>query len=97
MELKTLLLGNTGELGSAIKNSNYFPPLLTPPKKELDITKIETIKKYFEKNNFDSIINCSALARMKMCQENPSEAINVNIIGTSNLINCVFSRCIVLL
>lgn len=81
-----LLTGGTGQLGQAIKNSGFFPSLLTPTRQILDITKPETIENYFSKNKINAIIHCAALARMAECEINPLKAIEVNVIGTANLV-----------
>lgn len=83
---KILLTGASGQLGQAISNSGYFENLLTPSREILDITKPLTIKNYFHNNDFDAVIHCAALARMLECEKNPEQAIETNIIGTSNLV-----------
>ncbi len=83
-----LLTGASGNLGKKIiqlNKANKFN-LLAPPRAILDITKPETIKKFFDNNEFDAVIHCAAMARMKECHENPDRAIETNIIGTSNLV-----------
>ena len=82
---KILLIGGSGILGSAIINSKKFKNLDYPSKKKLDLLKKDTIKKYLKKN-YNLIINCAALARMKECEKNPSKAVNINIFGTANLV-----------
>lgn len=81
-----LLIGGSGKLGQAIMNSGHFPLLVTPPRGIMDITKPNTIRKFFKNNEIDAIINCAALARMEECEENPVRAIETNIIGTSNIV-----------
>ena len=83
-----LLIGGSGTLGSAILNSEYFSQysILAPSRKILDITEPETIQNFFEKNEIDFVIDSSGLARMKKCEEYPTEALKTNIIGTSNLV-----------
>ncbi|MBW2977061.1 sugar nucleotide-binding protein [Candidatus Woesearchaeota archaeon] len=83
---KILLTGGSGKLGQAILNSGHFPSLLSPPLETLDITKPETIKKFFDSNDIDAVIHCAALARMRECANEPAKAINVNILGTANLV-----------
>ncbi len=93
MKYKNVLLtGASGELGKAIVKSSLFPRLLTPSKEILDITRIDMISKFFEKHDFDAVINCAALARRKECEENPIKAIITNIVGTSNLVNEVIRK-----
>lgn len=83
---KILLTGSTGRLGKKILGLKSNLPFLAPAKNILDITKPETIKFFFEKNNIDAVIHCAALARMKDCNENPAKAIETNTVGTANLV-----------
>ena len=93
MKYKNILLtGASGELGRAIATSHIFPSLLAPSREILDITKPTTIRKFIDDNDFDAVIHCAAMARMKECEENPAKAIETNIIGTSNLVNEVLSK-----
>ncbi|MBI2523104.1 sugar nucleotide-binding protein [Candidatus Woesearchaeota archaeon] len=93
MKYKNILLtGASGKLGKAIATFHIFPSLLTPSREILDITQQDTIKKFFDNNNFDAVVHCAALARMRECEENPTKAIETNIIGTSNLVNAVISK-----
>jgi len=86
---KVLLIGGSGNLGSYIFNSKIFPNIIAPTKKELNILNIESIKNFFKKKNFDLVINCAAMARMRECEKNPSRAINTNINGTINLVKAI--------
>ena len=88
MKYKNILLtGASGELGRVISGSKIFSRLLTPSRETLDVTKPNSIKKFFGNNNFDAVIHCAALARIRECVEAPAKAIETNIIGTSNLVN----------
>ncbi len=89
---KILLTGGSGNLGQTIIKSGYFPNILAPSHKTLDITKPKTLEKFFAKNHFDAIIHCAALARMAECEKNPLKAIETNIIGTSNLVMEVIKK-----
>ena len=93
MKYKNILLtGASGELGKSIVKSNLFSSLLTPSKDVLDITKPGTIANFFDNNDFDAIIHCAALARVKECEENPIKAVTTNIIGTSSLVNYIIRK-----
>ena len=83
-----LLTGASGTLGGKLIELNkiYKLNLLTPPKDILDITKPDKIKKFFENNDFEAIIHCAAMARMRECHENPGKAMETNTIGTCNLV-----------
>ena len=83
---KVLLIGGSGNLGSSIIKSGLFENLHCPQKKNLNILDRNSIRKTLSKNKFDLIINCAAMARVIDCEKNPTKAININIIGTSNLV-----------
>src|SRR3989338_4255680 len=87
-----LLTGSSGTLGEKIIWLNKAQKFLAPSKDILDITKPETIKKFFGNNEIDAVIHCAAMARMKECEENPAAAIETNIIGTCNLVNEVIQK-----
>jgi len=89
---KTLLTGSSGLLGGKIKLSGSFPNLLTPSRSELDITNQESINKYFFNNKFEVIIHAAALARMSECEKFPHNAIDVNTVGTANIVNNVLQQ-----
>lgn len=82
-----LLTGASGTLGKKILGVSKAQKFLAPSKGILDITKPETIKKFFENNKIEGVIHCAAMARMKECEENPAAAIETNIVGTCNLVN----------
>ena len=85
MKSKVLLIGGSGNLGSTIKKSKLFKQIDCPKKKNLNLLKKATIKKFLKKN-YSIIINCAAMARMKECEKKPNKAFNVNVIGTLNLV-----------
>ena len=88
---KILLIGGSGNLGSSILKSKLFKNILFPSRKELDLQNYKKIEKILYKHNFDLIINCASLARMKLCEKNISEAINNNIQGTLNLVKNILN------
>ena len=89
---KVLLTGGSGKLGNEITKSNLFDNILYPTRKEMDITNPSSITKYFDEHDFNIIIHTAAIAKMITCEENQNLAIQTNIIGTSNLVNEIFSR-----
>lgn len=87
MKYKNILLtGGSGKLGIAIIKSGHFQNILAPSSKVLDLTNPSLVGKFFKDNKIDAIIHCAALARMIECENAPIKAINVNIIGTCNLV-----------
>jgi len=82
---KVLLIGGSGKLGSSILKSKLFKSIFAPPKKKLNLFKKLSIRNILKKD-FDLIINCGAMARMRECELNPKLAIKVNVSGTLNLV-----------
>ena len=92
LDQNILLTGGSGLLGGNIKSSEDFQNILSPKKTELNISNKENVKEYFSNNSFDILIHTAALARMGECEVNPQEAIRINILGTSNLVNSVLKK-----
>ena len=84
--MNILLTGGTGFLGSKIIDSSLFNNLYYPTREEMDLTEMDSIKRFLMAKNIDVVIHCAALVRMNKCQNNPDHAITNNIIGTSNLV-----------
>ena len=87
---KVLLIGGSGTLGSSIVKLRIFKNLDSPKKKRLNLLKKSSIGKFL-KNDYNLIINCAAIARIRKCEENPIVAIKVNIFGTLNLVKEIMS------
>jgi len=61
---------------------------LFPSKKELNILKINSIKKYLKKKKPKYLIHLAGLSRpMSVHDTNIEKSINLNIIGTSNIVS----------
>ena len=88
---KILLIGGSGNLGSSIKKSKIFNNLSSPSRKLLDLQNLKEIEKNLFKNNYELIISCASLARMKQCEKNISQAIDNNIFGTFNLVKALLN------
>ncbi|MBI3623513.1 sugar nucleotide-binding protein [Candidatus Pacearchaeota archaeon] len=88
----TLLTGGSGKLGTAILVSGHFPEILSPPHEKLDLCNIDSIRNFLNEKPVDAVIHCAALTSMPECEKNPANAVNVNIIGTSNLVNEILKK-----
>ena len=86
---RILLLGGNGKLGKEIIKSRLFEQIYFPSKKTCNLQEKESIKKTLDDFKPTHIINCAALARRKICEKQPKEAISVNIIGTSQLVQSI--------
>ena len=84
---KIVVTGGTGRFGKILKNYNTKKMYLFPSKKELNILKINSIKKYLKKKKPKYLIHLAGLSRpMSVHDANIERSINLNIVGTSNIV-----------
>ena len=84
---KIVITGGTGRFGQILKSIRTKNKLYFPKRSELDITKLNSIKKYLKKTKPNILIHMAGLSRpMIIHEKNPSLSINLNIIGTSNIV-----------
>ena len=84
---KIVVTGGTGRFGSVLKRDKFGYNMLFPNKKLLNITKFNTIKKYLVKTKPHCLIHLAGLSRpMKIHEKNISKSIELNIIGTANIV-----------
>ena len=87
MKKKIVFTGGSGRLGSIIKKVKSKYKLLFPKKKELDITNLKKIREYLKKNKPDYVVHMAGLSRpMHLHEKKIDLSINLNIIGTSNVV-----------
>ena len=87
---KILVVGSSGMVGSRfgeLYSDKYN--LLTPSYKDLDITDIESVQKYNEKNNPDTIVNFAAFTDVTEAEnqrnQQDSASWKINVEGVKNL------------
>ena len=87
MKKKIVVTGGSGRFASELKKIKTDYKVIYPSKKHLDITSYEKIKNYLKKNKADYVIHLAGMSRpMKSHEKNLAQSINLNIIGTSNLV-----------
>ncbi len=83
-----VVTGGSGRFGSILKNfksknKNY----LFPSKKQLNILNINSIQKYLKRKKPKILLHLAGLSRpMKIHDKDINKSINLNIIGTSNIV-----------
>ena len=82
---KILLIGASGTLGSALKKNYFFKKAIKPSKNKLNITNRKEIKNYLNKE-FQIVINCAAISKVRICENNKKLANKVNVFGVKNLV-----------
>lgn len=84
--MKTILLtGGAGIIASELSKRLSGYRVLSPGKNELDVARADSINIFFRNKRPDIIVHSAALTDVDYCQNNPQEAMRVNLIGTENL------------
>ena len=84
---KIVITGGDGRFAQVLKKDNNKLNILYPSKKELNILNITSIKKYLKKNKPKYLIHAAALSRpMSIHDKEISKSIDLNIIGTANIV-----------
>ncbi len=84
---KIVMTGGDGRFAQILKKKNKKLNIFYPNKKELNILNINSIKKYLKKIKPKYVIHAAALSRpMKIHDKKISKSIDLNIIGTCNVV-----------
>ena len=95
---KIIVTGGTGRFGSVLKNFNTKYKILFPTKNQLNILKLSSIRLYLKKNKPNYLIHLAGLSRpMKIHDIDISKSIDLNIIGTANIVKACSEKNIKLI
>jgi dTDP-4-dehydrorhamnose reductase len=84
---KIVLSGGNGRFASVLKKTVSSKKYFFPNKKELDILNLKSIERYLKKVKPKYFIHAAALSRpMKIHDKHISKSIDLNIIGTCNVV-----------
>ena len=84
---KIVITGGDGRFAQILKKNNRKLNILYPNKKELNILNINSINKYLKKTKPKYLIHAAALSRpMNIHDKQISKSIDLNIIGTANIV-----------
>ena len=82
-----VVTGGSGRFGSILKKKYPSKNIFYPTKKELNIISTRSTEKYLKKNKPKILIHLAGLSRpMKEHEKNISKSIDLNIIGTANIV-----------
>ena len=87
--MKNLILvtGGQGRFAKVLKKNNKFLNLYFATKKECNILNIKSLEKIIKKLKPKMILHCAGLSRpMDIHQKNIEKSIDLNIIGTANVV-----------
>jgi len=84
---KIVVTGGSGRFAKSLKKIKCKYKFDYPKKKQLDVTSLNSIRKYLKKTKPMSVLHLAGLSRpMSEHDKNIGRSINLNIIGTSNLV-----------
>ena len=84
---KIIMTGGSGRFAKVFKKFKSSKNIFFPSKKTLNLTNINSIKKYVKKIKPNYLIHCAALSRpMDIHEKNIEDSISKNIIGTCNIV-----------
>ena len=87
MKKLILVTGGKGRFAKILKESNKYLDLYFASKKECNILKLNSLEKIIKKIKPKIILHCAGLSRpMNIHEKNISKSIDLNIIGTANLV-----------
>ena len=87
LDYKIVITGGSGRFGSILQKRYKSDKLFYPNKKDLNILSTKSIEKYLKKTKPKILIHLAALSRpMKIHDNNISKSIDLNIIGTANIV-----------
>jgi len=84
---KIVVTGGSGRFAAALKKVKTNYNFIFPKKSELNISDFNSIKKFLKKSKPNSVLHLAGLSRpMKDHDDNISKSINLNIVGTCNMV-----------
>ncbi len=86
---KILFTGGSGLLGSEIKKSK--PEWLYPTRLEVDVKNYHRLVDFCDYHKIKTIVHSAAFLGPVQCEENPEKTLDVNIIGTANVVSAAFT------
>jgi dTDP-4-dehydrorhamnose reductase len=85
---KIVVTGGSGRFAQSLKKIKSKYNFVYPSTKSLNIINLNSIKNFLKKEKPSSVLHLAALSRpMIQHDKNISKSINLNIIGTANLVN----------
>ncbi len=81
--MSIIITGGSGRLGSEILK--YWPQIIAPSSKELDITDRLSVQNFFRRHKTKVVIHAAAMTDVCKCETVPDEALRVNVLGVINL------------
>ena len=81
---KIIFTGGSGLLGSEFRKIR--PDIDYPWREDFNVTKLDQMRQYVRSNGCDVLVHAAAFTSPPLIDKDPLQAIEVNIIGTSNVV-----------
>ena len=81
---KIIFTGGSGLLGSEFRKIR--PDIDYPRSEDFNVTNYNRMKEYVQSNGGELIVHAAAFTSPPLVDKNPAEAIEVNIVGTANVV-----------
>lgn len=88
--MKILITGGSGLFGTYF--AKLYTDIIAPTHAELDIMDATSIAKALEKYQPDVVLHAAALTGPIRCDERSIDAMNINIVGTANIVKVCAER-----
>jgi dTDP-4-dehydrorhamnose reductase len=88
MVLKVFLTGGSGTLGKELRSQSeaFKVEFIAPSSKECDVRDYESVLKNIQSFDGDTVLHAAALTDTKEIEDDASGAIEVNVVGTLNVL-----------
>ena len=87
MKKKIAITGKTSRVAKTLRKYFFGPNIVYLDKKKFDILNFKQIDNFLKKNKIKTLVHMAALSRpMKIHKENINKSIEINIIGTANIV-----------
>ena len=88
---KIVVTGGSGRFAQSLKKVKCKYKFIFPAKSYLDITNIKSIRKFLKRAKPQFVLHLAGLSRPMIEHENNiNKSINLNIVGTANIVQCYF-------
>ena len=87
MKKNIAITGKTSRVAKTLKKYFFGPNIIYLDKKKFNILNFKQIDNFLKKNKIKTLVHMAALSRpMKIHKENINKSIEINIIGTANVV-----------
>ena len=83
--MKILLIGASGQLGADLLRNNIAHTVDAPQSSVLNLSKPDQFIDYIRSTRPEIVINCAAFHNLPLCEDDPSQAFQINCLAVQHL------------